>query len=32
MIAVLESFGIASDNPLTPDDYAGLPLPAGLWE
>ena len=32
IIAVLESFGIAPDGPLTEDDYAGLPMPAGLWE
>ena len=31
IIAVLEGFGIAVDGPLTPQDYAGLPLPAGLW-
>ncbi len=30
--AVLEGFGIAPDGPLTADDYAGLPMPAGLWE
>lgn len=30
--AVLEGFGIAPDGPLTPRDYAGLPLPQGLWE
>jgi glutaredoxin/uncharacterized damage-inducible protein DinB len=32
LIAVLERFGIAADGPLTAEDYAGLPLPAGLWE
>jgi hypothetical protein len=32
IIAVLEGFGIAPERPLTADDYAGLPLPAGLWE
>jgi uncharacterized damage-inducible protein DinB len=32
IIAVLEGFGIAPDDPLTAEDYAGLPLPAGLWE
>lgn len=32
LIAVLEGFGIAADGPLTAQDYAGLPLPAGLWE
>ncbi|MGH8669553.1 MAG: glutaredoxin domain-containing protein [Burkholderiales bacterium] len=32
IIAVLESFGIAPDGPLTAQDYAGLPMPDGLWE
>ena len=32
VIAVLERFGIAANGPLTADDYAGLPLPSGLWE
>jgi glutaredoxin len=32
IIAVLEGFGIAPDGPLTAQDYAGLPLPNGLWE
>jgi len=32
IIAVLEGFGIAADGPLTAQDYAGLPMPAGLWE
>jgi glutaredoxin len=32
IIAVLERFGIAADSPLTEQDYAGLPMPAGLWE
>jgi glutaredoxin len=32
IIAVLEGFGIQPDGPLTAQDYAGLPLPAGLWE
>jgi hypothetical protein len=32
IIAVLERYGIAPDGPLTADDYAGLPMPAGLWE
>ena len=32
IIAVLERFGIAADGPLTDADYAGLPLPVGLWE
>ncbi|MGQ0546983.1 MAG: glutaredoxin domain-containing protein [Betaproteobacteria bacterium] len=32
IIAVLERCGIAPDRPLTAEDYAGLPMPAGLWE
>lgn len=32
IIAVLERSGIAPDAPLTDRDYAGLPMPAGLWE
>ena len=32
IMAVLERFGIAPDAPLTEADYAGLPMPAGLWE
>jgi len=32
IISVLERFGIAANGPLTAEDYAGLPLPAGLWE
>ena len=32
IMAVLERFGIAPDGPLTDADYAGLPMPAGLWE
>jgi hypothetical protein len=31
MIAVLGESGVAVDRPLTADDYAGLPLPEGLW-
>jgi hypothetical protein len=31
-MAVLEGFGITPDSPLTATDYAGLPMPAGLWE
>jgi glutaredoxin/uncharacterized damage-inducible protein DinB len=31
IISVLERFGIAPDGPLTAADYAGLPMPAGLW-
>ncbi|HXM81278.1 MAG TPA: glutaredoxin domain-containing protein [Burkholderiales bacterium] len=30
--AVLEGFGIQPNGPLSADDYAGLPMPAGLWE
>jgi glutaredoxin/uncharacterized damage-inducible protein DinB len=32
IVAVLEGFGIAAEPPLGQKDYAGLPLPAGLWE
>jgi len=32
IVAVLERLGIAPDGPLTAADYAGLPMPAGLWE
>jgi glutaredoxin/uncharacterized damage-inducible protein DinB len=32
IIAVLERLGVAADGPLTAPDYAGLPMPAGLWE
>jgi glutaredoxin/uncharacterized damage-inducible protein DinB len=32
IISVLERFGIQADGPLTARDYAGLPMPAGLWE
>jgi len=32
IIAVLEGFGIAPEIPLTAEDYAGLPMPVGLWE
>jgi len=32
IISVLERFGIQADAPLTSKDYAGLPMPAGLWE
>jgi glutaredoxin/uncharacterized damage-inducible protein DinB len=32
IISVLEGFGIQADGPLTARDYAGLPMPAGLWE
>ncbi|HEU4352369.1 MAG TPA: glutaredoxin domain-containing protein [Burkholderiales bacterium] len=32
IIAVLERLGIEPDGPLTDADYAGLPMPKGLWE
>jgi hypothetical protein len=32
IISVLENFGVPVDGPLTEKDYAGLPMPAGLWE
>lgn len=32
IMSVLERFGIAPDGPLTAEDYAGLPMPKGLWE
>jgi hypothetical protein len=32
IIAVLQGFGIAPEGPLSQEDYAGLPLPRGLWE
>jgi glutaredoxin/uncharacterized damage-inducible protein DinB len=32
IIAVLGGFGIAPETPLTAEDYAGLPMPIGLWE
>jgi glutaredoxin/uncharacterized damage-inducible protein DinB len=32
IIAVLERLGIKPDAPLTDADYAGLPMPKGLWE
>jgi len=32
IIAVLEGFGVKPNGPLTAEDYAGLPLPKGLWE
>jgi glutaredoxin/uncharacterized damage-inducible protein DinB len=32
IVAVLEGFGIAAQPPFGEKDYAGLPLPAGLWE
>ena len=32
IIAVLGGFSVKADGPLTEKDYAGLPMPAGLWE
>jgi hypothetical protein len=32
LVAVLERMGIQPDQPLTPADLAGLPLPERLWE
>jgi glutaredoxin/uncharacterized damage-inducible protein DinB len=32
IVAVLERLGVKANGPLTADDYAGLPMPAGLWE
>jgi glutaredoxin/uncharacterized damage-inducible protein DinB len=32
IVAVLEGFGIKPNGPLMAEDYAGLPLPKGLWE
>ena len=32
IIAVLERLGIKPDGPLADSDYAGLPMPKGLWE
>ena len=32
MIAVLERLGVEPKGPLTSADYAGLPMPQGLWE
>jgi len=32
IIAVLERFGIAVDEPLTAQDTSGLPMPSGVWE
>ena len=32
IVSVLERFGIAAEPPLGQKDYAGLPMPAGLWE
>jgi hypothetical protein len=32
IIVVLEGLGVAVDRPLGEKDYAGLPLPVGVWE
>ena len=32
LVAVLERMEIKPDNPLTPEDFAGLPMPERLWE
>ncbi len=32
IVSVLERFDIQPDAPLTEQDYAGLPMPKGLWE
>lgn len=32
LVAVLERMNIKPDNPLTPADFAGLPMPERLWE
>jgi glutaredoxin len=32
IISILEKSGIVPDGPLTAKDYAGLPMPDGLWE
>ena len=32
IIDVLERLGVAPDGPLTEEDYAGLPMPVGVWE
>jgi glutaredoxin/uncharacterized damage-inducible protein DinB len=32
IVAVLERLGVAPPGPLTAADYAGLPMPKGLWE
>jgi glutaredoxin len=31
IVSVLEGFGIRAEPPLTAEDYAGLPMPKGLW-
>ena len=32
IIVVLERLGVCVDRPLGEKDYAGLPMPAGVWE
>jgi glutaredoxin/uncharacterized damage-inducible protein DinB len=32
ILAVLERLGVEPDRPLGEEDYAGLPMPKGLWE
>jgi glutaredoxin/uncharacterized damage-inducible protein DinB len=32
IISVLERLGVTPEDPLTAGDYAGLPMPKGLWE
>jgi hypothetical protein len=32
IMSVLERLGIQPEGPLTEADYAGLPMPRGLWE
>lgn len=32
ILSVLEGLGVAPDRPLSAADYAGLPMPQGLWE
>ena len=32
IISVLERLGVEPEGPLTAADYAGLPMPQGLWE
>jgi len=32
IVVVLERLGITPDGPLTAEDYAGLPMPVGVWE
>jgi hypothetical protein len=32
ILSVLERMGVRPEAPLTAADYAGLPMPRGLWE